>query len=571
MTLKNKIPQSSIITLIFAYIGSSFFSFEPSFVLRQPLFYLLLLFLGFYIFRKQHIFKFIYQWISANPKIVIVTMSTIFSFWLFGANFQAQWGPIDDHEIMSYLGSDQKMSVGEIPQKLMESEVGKPGQSLRYRPSYYTLRLTETSLWGNNAHLWYGFRLLVLISGLSIGWYLFSLILGLIPAGLVMAFITTYQMWADMFARLGPSETYTVLAFPLFILVFYKLTELLLNRKKIQHRWLILWLISTTICVGAKENYALLLLPNLVLIGIAIWKKQLTLALSIYSTLILAFTLFVASAFGIALLKSGSDIYGHDATSGGRIAVLILGMKHIFSKQVILSGVVLTLYLVYQWIDKKRNTIIWKMSWLTQIAFISYEIIFLFHFVFYNSDWPNHSRYDFPGVLVIPLFYITWALFIKKILTEYKINQTVTQGLEYGILFSLICTTIMRGYIAQQVKIQNNAVGTQAFTQRVQEISMKAKADSKVPLVIESGAYSDYEIIFAYQRFLRAYGVTNPLFLRLHNYDGQAIAGMSPSLADELKTIQNNGSDLFEPLSDLPKNCYSIKLAPVETTCQSLN
>jgi hypothetical protein len=61
---------------------------------------------------------------------------------------------IDDHEIFNFLGPRLHLPLTEIWSTLVaKTEVGSL-QGL-FRPGYYVFKLIETSLWGDNVHLWY--------------------------------------------------------------------------------------------------------------------------------------------------------------------------------------------------------------------------------------------------------------------------------------------------------------------------------------------------------------------------------------------------------------------------------
>ena len=78
-------------------------------------------------------------------KFVLVWLLSLgVGYCLFGVNLNAKMGMIDDHEVVSFLGPDKDIAVGEIPQLLSKTEVGKWGEALRFRPVYYTLRIVES-------------------------------------------------------------------------------------------------------------------------------------------------------------------------------------------------------------------------------------------------------------------------------------------------------------------------------------------------------------------------------------------------------------------------------------------
>ena len=75
--------------------------------------------------------------------LLLVAGAGVVAYALFGSMLGAKWSPIDDHEIMWFLGPDGRIGWSEIPRVLMtQTEVGHFGGALaRYRPSYYFLRV----------------------------------------------------------------------------------------------------------------------------------------------------------------------------------------------------------------------------------------------------------------------------------------------------------------------------------------------------------------------------------------------------------------------------------------------
>ena len=56
--------------------------------------------------------------------LAIVAGSVAFTWAVYGSLIEARWFPIDDHEIMSFLGPKGKVSLSDIPAVLMTTEVG---------------------------------------------------------------------------------------------------------------------------------------------------------------------------------------------------------------------------------------------------------------------------------------------------------------------------------------------------------------------------------------------------------------------------------------------------------------
>ena len=89
------------------------------------------------------------------PALIIVVASVVITFLLIREDLDARWGLLDDHEIMSFLGSDREATLAEFGPLLMSTEVGRIGTATRFRPSYYSMRIVETIAWGDSARLWY--------------------------------------------------------------------------------------------------------------------------------------------------------------------------------------------------------------------------------------------------------------------------------------------------------------------------------------------------------------------------------------------------------------------------------
>ena len=79
-----------------------------------------------------------------TKRIIFLAFSIVVGMFLAGNNLKAEFGPIDDHEVVNWLGADRKILLSEIPQMLKETELGRFGKYARYRPSYYTLRIGES-------------------------------------------------------------------------------------------------------------------------------------------------------------------------------------------------------------------------------------------------------------------------------------------------------------------------------------------------------------------------------------------------------------------------------------------
>jgi hypothetical protein len=118
----------------------------------------------------------------------------------------ADFAVIDDHEIVSILGRDNRVKISEISPLIQQWIIEQNG---RFRPGYYVLRILEAFFVGDHAILWYTNRLLLaLVSALALYGGL-RVILRPFPAGVVtLLFFSGLQN--EIWTRLGPQEAYGV-------------------------------------------------------------------------------------------------------------------------------------------------------------------------------------------------------------------------------------------------------------------------------------------------------------------------------------------------------------------------
>src|SRR5437667_5000138 len=94
----------------------------------------------------------------------------------------ADFAMIDDHEIVSILGRDNRVQISEISPLIQQWAIEHNG---RFRPGHYVLKILEAFFVGGHAILWYTNRLLLaLVSALALYWGL-RVILRPFPAGVV--------------------------------------------------------------------------------------------------------------------------------------------------------------------------------------------------------------------------------------------------------------------------------------------------------------------------------------------------------------------------------------------------
>ena len=496
----------------------------------------------------------------------VIDAALLLTVWIaFGIALQALWGIIDDHEIMLFLGEDGKLPLHEIPSWLMQTEVGAWGAHARYRPTYYLLRLLETAVWGKNPMLWYACRVVLVGLAMVIWRRLVTGPLGKLGAALLCMYTLTFPYWDEFTGRLGPSETYVIIGLPIYIAGVAAAVRAEWKRplEKLLANGAIL--VGAIICIGSKENLLLLALPSAYLLVRAARRRDAMLFASAAGSLL--FGAFVAGSILFSVSKTGLDIYDKPVAVGLRLAeiVAVLRNRHFvtpFSMLVAVDFGVGALLLLPRWTRQQRNSIRRAAFWLASLC-----LVFAAQLVYYNADWPvTIMRYGYPGLLYYPASILILYGLARDLLSGYTTEGAAQVALRASLLASLVVVIIYHeGYAGAIRAMEANVASTTEFTTRLERLVERLNQDDRLQVVVESSSTEDYEPVYGYPRFLRAYRIRNPMFLRLNGYSSDSFSeGLDRRLAAELEATSSHGGSGYLPLSTLeeqPGRCLSIFLS----------
>jgi hypothetical protein len=249
--------------------------------------------------------------------------------------FANGFGPIDDHEPLRWMGADGKLSIWDaFPTYFSDTEVGSIGTTTRFRPSYYALRVAQSVVFGSRPGWWYAsVYAMYVATGIALGLavatvistvvrrvgardlepWLFALVTGL--SGLSALGLPA---WRGIVTRLGPSEQLAMLAVAIAVLAASKAIESLSPR--IAMRWWVMACASAGVAAMAKETFVPVALV-VAACSIVFRAREPDGRKWLVSSLALAPSFLVAGAVGIAIISSGSDVYGRSA-SGGRLGAV---------------------------------------------------------------------------------------------------------------------------------------------------------------------------------------------------------------------------------------------------------
>lgn len=472
-------------------------------------------------------------------KIIPLIVFATFGYYLMGGLFSAKLGMIDDHEIPYFLGSDGAITLAELPSVIGKTELGAWGEYLRFRPSYYTLRVMETMLWRDNATLWFMTRYLLLVISMWWGMRIMSHYFPKILSYLFIFYVLTMPFWPDLLTRLGPSEIYGVPALLGFAYgyVFNKPYLLLL---------------SYIVAVGAKENF-LFLLPLLLLwIWQQVNKRQMTKWLWATSLIAIAYTGWIVAAILVATGRAGADIYGEAISYRYRVTRFVWDIPKIIVERKMYASLAATLLMIVTWIRKPKNKQVLNIL-LTMLAV--YGVI-ASQYIFYPNQIPTLMRYDYP---VMILFRVADMVALYYFAQKYKITKKI-MFVAAGIILSILIFKWKYPYIHSQTR--RVVASTNNFSKKIETVVETANRDRTSKLIFVSSRWIDFEPVTSVVRYLVARSATNTFELKYTpeiglsdplgiHLEGRMVGAMNGSNNEELFAR-------FTPFSNPYTNCYSV-------------
>ena len=514
-----------------------------------------------------------FQIVAQYQTVIIFSLSILLPVMVYIQVLKIHWGILDDHEIFYYLGSDNKLGFNELfPVLLEKTEVGQIGMVARFRPTYYFLRILQTVIMGDNVHLWYLSRLVIIAVSVFFIVDFLRKEIGLLNSGLIVAYIFTFSYLADIFANLGPSEAYAFLGLAFFGWAYYKILRMGNNTFL---PWLVLC-VGTVLCVGSKENLLILLIPLIYLMRyIKKWKWHSYL----FYLISMIYSLYVVYGVVLALNVKKVDVYGRSISLGDRLLLFV--DKLMSGNGSIVNGVengvtlivlfVAAGFVLYQLAKMKSVKIYPELKTLARCLGILLFIL-IFQQYFYNWIWPTGGRYDFPGMLYVPTAIIVLYLISLKSFNRFNVDL-YSQNIFKGVFtFCLFLAILIKGYGPMFTVIQTNVAASSNFAGILNKVVKTSRNNPDSPLIIESYTIGDYESIFSYERYLYAKGITNPIYLRLHNYTPDSFySDLTKELGNQLVGISKSGDNfLIRPMEELrtdSPNCISFYLSfdPADT------
>jgi hypothetical protein len=496
---------------------------------------------------------------------VVVLLSIGISFFLIGKQvFFANWGMIDDSEIFLFLGRHVRLPLAEFFNVLFNmTEVGQLGGG-RFRPSYYLLKLLESSAWGTNVHLWYLTR--TLFFGLFIAslWWILSRFLQIWLAAALLIPILVLPFWSDVWARLGPSEVYGTFALGLMLFGIYGSVAFETTRARGVSS--IAMTMAAFILIGSKETFVPLAGAAVAVFLFGGMTRRLPIWVAAVSIVaICAFGSLVIVAMKKSVLDTGSDFYANKIdiwhlleVGGGALSSTLSRQRISISYAVIVLGSGLVAVLT-------RHLRDWMFSTGVLLAtFCFMAAVYFTQYVFYRGDLPTGMRYDFPASLFVPFVYLALTCYVfygLRLVLPARVTNYASAFLALVVVIAYLPTVTRAGPSPLTQAVNLNIEKTNAFFHAVQAIAAAAQQSPRADIILEAYGPGAYEPVYSLFAYARALGADNSIAVRLHPAE-MSYGPLYDNLEKQIRDWQDNGNDRFIPLSRAqttgPKNCISV-------------
>jgi len=466
--------------------------------------------------------------------LLVVALSALFVGYLYQADLTAKWSVFDDHGIMYFVGTAERLGFSQIIPKWLETEVSPQATIPRYRPVAFLFRLVECWAWGKQPVLWHLGRLAILVAFISCAWLLAWSRIGAIPSALLAIYTVTFSYWADIFTALGPSEAYAVLGVAVYLIGL----DQAYSHPEFKRGWITI-LVGTVIAAGAKENFGFLMMPPCLLLAYALRTKRVSWAGWPSVGLGVLWCLWIAWVVVGRMRALGNDYYSGSIGMRDRLLVFMNALQLPQILLLFAAGMGFALL----WICwRGRQSRLQHASAVGVVVVVLLLASCILQVVFYNGRWPTATRYDFPGMLFAPALLLLVIWYAQQYRAALPISSALNSALVTGIVLIGVLAAASNGSSISTVRrlVERNAHSTAAFTALMDRLSGLAISRPGVALVIQSNDPADFEQLRSYPRFISASGAPNNTYL-LWIPRRPAVTNYAGSISDQLTQMSQQG------------------------------
>jgi hypothetical protein len=486
------------------------------------------------------------------------------------------FGPVDDHEIIRFLGPDRDLNFLEIFKTLFtQTEVGEWGTSGRYRPTYYTIRLFETFVFGPREYLWFYFRMfLVATSSVLLALVLFEICRNLslsIRITLSISFsllMLSLSSWPDIVMRLGPSEIFLVVG----LAAFLYLSTLSLLGPTGPRMWS-LTLIIAMLTIGTKENAAILLVMILLFVFLSnkldiLTRSQKVIAVATGSSAISIVLIPVINS-----VQSSVDVYGSSRNLG---QLWKYSVDYFTSSTGIRNSFIFAFAACLLLVSYRTKIIEFKPALARAYVLIFVSLVPVTEYIFYQGIFTEPRYKILTGVTELILVFIV-SILITETFNTLKIESIIRTPITAMALCLLLMVTSSRYLKSTQefniVALQKIS-GNEKFQSQISQINTTLKNGDFDAVVIIVNNVWEYEPVFTISHFISYDYGEIPKYLKLNEL--VVSPGLEQELVKQMNDIASDGSKKWGitrgPIPTTQKNlCVALRNGFVDPNiCESL-
>lgn len=483
--------------------------------------------------------------------LLVSALGVCIAVYLWFPIHAAWWYVTDDYRWPTILGPDKKITFTEFLNYCNPPDMRLGGKV--NRPTYYLSTSLMMYLFGERIELWNATRILmVAVSLASIG-YVLARLYGVVWAVVAVIVIAFHGCWSDILPRLQ-SELFSFFGFGLLILFLHFLFSPQFEkysgfRRSINLLGLTLASIYLT---GSKENITVLMTGvsgSVILLTFFTENPRLS-RLLVPASITFIWGSVIAWFVSRGVLASGKDLYGNPVAYKigfkfffDAVCYNLWGIAAIFCT--LLVG--LASRFKYSCQDREGQSSLCFA--LVAQAFVAAYGGFLLYF--YHGSIPPNSRYEYPFVF-IPLagllIFSSWLLKLKSdLLPRFQLAVLINSlAIIYGVTF--LCSNNL---MTNRIMAEKYKTGTISFKLSLETLFEKARENPRRSILFRSHGLNDAEPLASVDLFLRANGISNPVYLEIIGYSEETASDPSEKQKYNI-TMDFLASGKFKSKTDLP-------------------
>jgi hypothetical protein len=511
------------------------------------------------------------------PVGIIFVISTAIAFGLIGRQvFYANWGIVDDHAVFAFMGTHQRLPLGDFFHTfLAKTEAGNLSAG-RWRPSYFFVMLLETAAWGRNVHLWYLARTLFFALFIASVWWLLSKYVRIWLAAALTLPILFLPFWGGVWARLGPSEIYGALALGLMLFGIYALLQ---SPGEGERKWgAVLVTFAAVLLIGSKETLIPLAGASFAVLVFAGFTRRIPVWMAaLFSLLVCLYATAVVLLIERVVLASGHDYYANTINLPQLLGIAARAtVAAMFGSGLAFGYVVVIAFFGYYAKRGREHLQDWIRSSCTVVAiFLFMAGVYFSQQVVYRGELPLQTRYDFPASLFVPFSYYVLICYIFYQMRFY-LNSRVINYVSIFLTF-MVCAAYAPKFVSRlgsgplAQAVSTNIQVTNTFFNQVSALAEFARKSPRSPIILEAYDPGTLEALTSIHSYVRALGAENPMSVRLHSTDAYKSV-LNEGLERQMRAMESDGDGEFMALSKSLINpeggCISVGInGPATDTC----